>query len=50
MPFLIPFVAGGFAGLWLRSELDSDSPLSLSTLLIGSVVAGGAYLAWKRFG
>lgn len=47
--FLIPFAAGGFAGLWVRSELDSEGPVSLPTLLIGAAIVGGAYVAWKRY-
>lgn len=47
--FLAIFAAGAFAGLWARSELDSDAPIGLGTVLVGSVIVGGSYVAYRRF-
>lgn len=47
--FLAIFAAGAFSGLWVRSELDSDSPIGLGTLVVGTMLVGGSYIAYRRF-
>ena len=46
MPYFAVLAAGVFAGLWLRSEGDTNGS-GLSALMWGAAGAAGAVVVWK---